>query len=451
MPTESELKAKLKLLGDELDKRAEKFRTLESYRSGERPVPEAVKNAKATASYRRFMSLAPTNYAQLIIRAASSRMEIGGVKCGNEELEARAWDLWQNNRMDAEFRRATDSLLTHGRVFAIVRPGPDGPEIILENAATVVVEYAEGSRYRRTCALRRWADDDGFDYSTLYYPDATFQFRSSRKRDEFTADRGREWDLVDGAPLDNPFGVVPAIEISTNGGLAQGRFGAAFGDYEGAVGQLERIDTLEFLRLIIAFTASFPVRVVIGDKILRDDEGKQIAPFELGVDVVAQLENPGAKLQEFAAADLKSFGEAIDHDIEALAGVTQTPAYYLRSVPIQNVNADAIRASDMPLNARVEDHKPFIAEGVEEVLRVALLMDGKILPQSASMKWVSRESRSISEKADAATKLKDILPWQAIAADVLDYTQEEVRQIEQMRASDVFTSLLSEPDAVPVD
>lgn len=457
MPTEDELKAKLDSLGAELDKRRERFEELEAYRSGEVPVPDAVVRANATTAYRKLMTVAPTNYAQLVIRAASSKLEVAGVKSGDESLDSAAWSVWQENRMDAEFRRATDSILTHGRCFAIVRPGEPEPEIVLEDARTVIVEYEEGSRYRRSCALRRWEDDQGFAHSTLYFPDKTYRFSSSRSLKQRQAakihseqpDQAITWELRE--TLDNPFGVVPVAEVATNGGLVPGRFGSARGDYEGALSLLDRINTLEFLRLVIAFTASFPVRAVIGDKILRDDDGNALPPLKLGADVIAQFEDPNVKLAEFKAADLKSFGDAIDHDIDMLAGVTQTPAYYLRSVPIQNVSADTIRASNIPLDARVADHQPFLSEGLEEILRLGLLMKGQALPQSASIQWLNRESYSLSERADAATKLKDILPWQVIASRVLDMNQEEISRVEQLRASDVLTGLLTEPDAVPAD
>ena len=450
MPTEDELKAKLDLLSGELDARAERFRTLESHRSGDAPVPEAVTRGNATTAYRQLMKVAPTNYAQLIVRAASSKMEVSGVKSGNEDLDRAAWGIWQANRMDSEFRRATDSILTHGRAFAIVRPGEPEPEIILEDAQTVIVEYEEGSNYRRSCALRRWEDDDGYTYGTLYYPDATYRLRTSGPANgpQHSEDRpAPAWEFIE--ELENPYGVVPAVEISTNGGLSGGRFGSARGDFEAALPLLDRINTLEFLRLVIAFTASFPVRAVIGDKILYDDKGKPKAPLQLGADVIAQFENPAVKLEEFKAADLKSFGDAIDHDSDAVAGVTQTPAYYLRSVPLQNVAESTIRASNIPLDARVSDHQAFIGEDVEEVLRVALRMKGEDLPQSASILWMNRESYSLSERADAATKLKDILPWQVIAANVLDMSQDEIRQVELLRATDAFTSLLTEPEPEP--
>lgn len=456
MPTEAELKDKLKLLGAELDVRAEKAQKLDEYREENGgAIPPAVKHAKVTKAYRLLMSLSSTNYAKVIVKAAAAKMKVGGIKCGDRELEEAAWKVWQDNRMDAEFRRATDSVLAHGRAFAIVRPRGDGesPEIILEDSSTVIVEYVEGSRYDRVCALRRWVDDDKILHGTLYYPDGTYRLKTNRKVESASDYETLEtvnW-RIDGEPLPNPHGVVPAVEIATNGGLKPGRFGSAEGDYETELGLLDRINTLEFLRLVIAFTASFPVRVVIGDKILKDDDGKPIAPFELGADIIAQLEDPQAKLDEFKAADLNAFDKSVDRDVETLAGVTGTPFDHFKSVPVQNVNAEALRASRDRLDSRVSDHLPFVGEGAEEFLRVALLMQGKELPQSATLQWINRESYSLSERADAATKLKDILPWQIIARKVLDMSQDELQEIELLRASDSLTQLLPAADGEPAN
>jgi hypothetical protein len=258
---------------------------------------------------------------------------------------------------------------------------------------------------------------------------------------------GQDWEIA------NPGGdVPPVIEISTNCELDDSCYGTASGDFESCIGLLDRINVLEFLRLVIAFTSGFPIRAVIGEKILRDDKDVPLAPFKLAADVIAQFEDPKVSIQEIQAADLKSFGEAIDHDVETLAGITQTPAYYLRSIPIQNVSADAIRASDSPLNARVDDHKPELGEGWEEVMRVSALMlpEPVIVPADAEVRWVNRENRSLSERADAATKLSAIMPWQALAEICFDATQDQIARWEAMRAADSLNGLLNAPPpAVP--
>lgn len=432
-----------------LDRRAKQFRRLELYTTGECPLPPAITKANVTKAYRMLMQFAQTNYGRLIVKSATSRLQVGGIRTGNEELDGALWDIWQANRLDAESRRAHDTALTHGRAFAIIWPDRDeNPQVTFEDPSTCLVEYREGSRYDRVSAIRRWVDaDTEIPHVTLYTPDAIYKFKGPGKG---RGEPGTKWErrVPDGEPwpLPNAFGVVPAVELAVNRKLRSGdRYGSSYGDFESVVGLLDRINVLEFLRLVIAFSAGFPIRAVIGDKILYDDNGDPIAPYKLAADVIAQFEDPNTKLQEIPAADIKNFGDAIDHDVETLAGITQTPSYYLRSVPIQNVSADAIIASDSPLNARIEDHKPDLSEGHEEILRVAAVMTSiGDVPAGAQVHWVNKEARSIAAKADAASKLANVMPWQFIAEEIFQLDQDTIARYETQRASEQL--LVAPPD-----
>lgn len=432
--------------GAVLDQRTRRFQIIDRYVEGPCPLPLAIIQAKVTKAYRMLMGMAETPYGRRVIKAAAGRMEVGGIRSTDPAADKAVWDAWQANRMDAESRRSQETMLAHGRVFAVVwTDDDDGASIQMESPDSVVVEYEEGSRYERVSAMRRWVDDDGGTYATLYTPDFIYKFTATTKPGAVG------WDAreVDGEPwpLPNPTGVVPVVEIATGRRLKPGAYGDAVSDLDGAVGILDRINVLEFLRLVIAFTSGFPIRAVIGEKILYDDNNKPIAPFELAADVIAQLENPNVKITEIAAADLKAFGDAIDHDVQALAGITATPSYYMQSVPIQNVSADAIRASDGPLNSRVAEHKAGAGEGWEEVLRVAGLMlpQPVALPNGAAVVWRNLESRSLAERADAAVKLNGILPRQAIWELVFDMTPDEIARYEAMGMSDALTNMLNTP------
>ena len=448
--------ALLKEMSTELQKRASKYRVIQAYRSGESPIPQSIARAEVTNAYRMLMAFSQTNYGRLIIKAAKSRLEIGGIRTGDQAIGDQCWKIWQANHMDALSARAHDAVLTHGRAFAIIWPSEneDGiPTITIENSATVIVKYADGQPYVRVAALRQWTDDS-FPYATLYMPDGIYRYVGQKDASGGPDTNWLPREMPDGEEwvLPNPAGdVLPVIEISTNCELDDSCYGAASGDFESCIGLLDRINVLEFLRLVIAFTSGFPIRAVIGDKILRDDKGNPIAPFKLAADVIAQLENPSAKIEQIEATDLKSFGEAIDHDVETLAGITQTPAYYKRSIPIQNDSADAIRASDSPLNARVDDHKPELGEGWEEVNRVSALMlpNPVSVPADAEIRWVNRENRSLSERADAATKLSAIMPWQALAEICFEATQDQIARWEAMRASDSLNTLLAAQSPSP--
>lgn len=440
--TEQEAVDKAAELCKELDKRAKAFDKLELYVTGECPLPPAISTARVTKAYRMLMAYAQTNYGRLIVKTATSRLQVGGIRTGDEELDRVLWQVWQKNRMDGESKRGHDVALTHGRAFGIVWPREDRlePEITLEDPSSVIVEYREGSRYERSAALRRWVDKDGVPHCTLYTADALYKFSAPKNGFRTVSTGWKPRDVPNEAwPLSHDFGVVPVVELAVNRKLKSGdTFGIAAGDFEATIGLLDRINILEFLRLVIAFSAGFPIRAVIGDKILRDDNNEPIAPYELAADVIAQFEDPNTKLTEIPAADVKGFGDAIDHDVETLAGITQTPSYYMRSVPIQNVSADAIIASDAPLNARVEDHKPDLSEGHEELFRVAGLMlpEPIEVPAGAEVFWVNREARSLAARADAAQKLKDVMPWQFIASDVFQLGQTEIARLEAMKSAE---------------
>lgn len=438
---DTELIAEVEELVYELDKRGKGFRRLEKFK-GECPVPTVIRRARATNAYRMLMEFAQTNYGRLIIRAATSRMRVGGIRTGNEEWDKALWAVWHANHLDSDSRLGHDVALTHGRVFAIVWPNKDAPpSITLESPDTCIVKYRDGSRHDRVAGLRRWKDKDG-THATLYRADGVYKFTSN--------DSGK-WERRIGAedegqwPLPVPEKAVRVVEIATNRELKDTPFGHAHGDFEGNTGLIERIMVLDFLRLVIAFTSGFPIRAVIGDELeyKKDADGNDvivdgrrvtIAPFELAADVIAQFENPEVRIEQLQAGDLKGFGDAIDRDIEQLAGLTQTPSYFLRQVPIQNVSADAIRASDAALNGRVEEHQPNVADGWREVLTLAGRQLSKeiVVPTTAEVIWVDRQSRSLSERADAFTKLATGLPWEANAEFTLDADQETIARWQEM-------------------
>ncbi len=109
---------------------------------------------------------------------------------------------------------------------------------------------------------------------------------------------------------------------------------------------------------------------------------------------------------------------------------------------MSNLSADAIRASEGGLHAKVTGHQASLGEGWEEVLRLA----GRMLPEPvdlsprASLQWADRESRSLAERADAAAKLATILPQQAIIEKVLGVSSDEAAQFA---AQGAFKDLLT--------
>jgi hypothetical protein len=448
VPSETDLRATLASLGGVLAVRASNERRLDRYYEGNCPLPEAIVRARVTKAYRMLMGMSEAPWGSLVVNSVQNRLEVTGINSGDKATDDALWGVWQDNGMDAESKLAHNAALVSGRAFALVWPDEvtQQPEITLDNSSQMVIRYREGSRRKREAAMRFWTDeDDKRPYANLYLPDGIYKFIGPKNS---TGMQGIQWSRRDVAdevwPVENPFGVVTAVEIPVNRRLKPGAYGYARGEYEHCVSLIDRINLLTFLGLIVAFWQGFPVRGLIGDKIIRDDDGKPIAPFELAADQVVQLENPDAKFAEFTAADRKAL--SVYAELDQLATITATPRHYFPlEQGMSNLSADAIRASEGSMVAKVPDHKASIGEGWEETMRVSgKMLDQPVeLSQRAELQWTDHETRSLAERADAAVKLKDVLPQSAIIEYVLNATASQMSRWRTERAGDVMSTLLA--------
>mgnify|MGYP007083434521 FL=1 len=435
------MQRQLKTLGAELDRRRSLSASLAGYDEGGSAIPAAVIRARLTNAYRLLMGMANAPWGSLVVDSVLDRLEVSGIRTGDKALDDAAWSMWQDNGFDSESKLAHRAALLDGRAFALIWPDGDSesPVISVDDMTQMVVSYAEGSRRIRTAAMRRWVDDDDQTHATLYRPDGIFKFQAGS-----TAAGGEtKWEAREVAgetwPLENPYKVVPVVEYAVNRKLKPGQFPFARGEFEHCTGLLDRINLLTFLGLVVALWQGFPLRGVIGESIkydaVTDDDGNvaQVpqAPFDAQADHLFQLENPEAKLAEYKAADRANL--AVYPELDQLAVITKTPRHYFPLAQgMTNISADAIRASEGGLHAKVASHKSSLGESHEEMLRVAGLMrkNEVVIPSSAETQWKDSESRSLAERADAASKLKDILPPAALMEMVLNATPSQIARWE---------------------
>lgn len=450
MAIATELSEQLDVLNAELDDRTRRHRRVESYfetSESATPIPAVVRSARMTNAYNTLMSMAETPWGKVIVNSKLDRLEVTGIQSEDESTDEAVWGWWQEEAMDLESKLAHSSSLLDGRSHALIWPRMSGPRdgipmISLDDVTQMVVRYEEGSRRERSSALRRWTDGE-WVYCTLYTADAIYKFRRPKNHREWVRrePRGEGW------PLRNPYGVVPVVELAVNRRLKPGSFAHARGEFEDVTGLMDRINLLTFLGLVVAIWMGFPLRGVIGDRILRDDENNPLPPFESRPDSVVQFENPEAKLVEFKAADRSNL--SVFAELTELAASTSTPRHYLpMEGGISNVSEPTIRAFEGGMHATVNaSHKPSLGEGWEEVMRLGgmMLPDSVELSPRASTIWADHESRSLGERADAAVKLAQAgMPWQAVAEYALNLSQDAITRFEAMQSSGALGALLLE-------
>lgn len=451
MADQAELTGMLKSIGDQLLRRAAIEHRLDRYVEGDAPLPDVIIRAKITRAYMLLMGMAHAPWGGLVVDSVQNRLEVTGIESpddeGGSDTDDALWGIWQENQLDAESKLAHKTALIAGRAFALVWPDKTGaPKINLDGPGQMIVKYEEGSRRDRVAAMRYWLDaDDQKPYANLYLKDGIYKFIGPQHA---SGPNGIEWqrrDVPDEPwPVPNPFGVVPVVEFPVNRRLRPGSFAYARGEFEHCTSLIDRIHLLTFLGLVVAFWAGFPLRAIIGDRILRDDDNNPLPPFEVAADQIVQLENPDAKLASFAAAERS--GLSIYDELGQLASLTSTPrTVFPDAGGISNISADTIRGLEGGLVAKIPGHKASLGEGWEETLRLAGLMspDPVVLSTRAELQWTDHETRSLAERADAASKLATILPQAALLEYVLNLTGDQIARYKAEQAGDVMGQLLT--------
>lgn len=459
--------AHVKRLCPLLDAQAAHVAHLERYYRGDHPIPKAVTQNRATESYKQLMSMAQSNWPQLIVDSVEERLEVQSFTFSDEATSKLAGEIWQKNSLDADAGLAHQAALIGGRSYAIV--WGDDPEIVLDHGSCVYVEYADGSQRDVVRALRRWKDA-GQDrwMATLYTADGIYKFQQSTKGGD-SADSSK-WDLrsVSGEewPLVNDTGRPPVFEIAVNRSLTMDRAKRARGEYEAAVAMVDRLNYTMFSMLAAMTWSGFPLRVLTGEPIdwkpQLDSDGNPVLdpagnpvmkpekPFDIAQDRIAQLENPDARVHQFQEATLSNYISTIEMQVKHLAAVTKTPAHYLLGEMV-NLSADAIRAAEAGLISKVRRHQRSLGEAWEEIMRYALQLAGADSDdESAEVQWKDPESRSLAERADAAVKLAGVLPWSANAEYSLGATKRQLEDWMAMRAHEQLLASIT-PPAEPSD
>jgi Phage portal protein, SPP1 Gp6-like len=334
--------------------------------------------------------------ADLIVRAASERLQVDGFDSGDRSLDEAAWNAWVASGLDSLFEAAMRQAMVTGQSYLAADPnggGPGVPTLHVEDAFTTYVEVNPATR-EREYALRLWQGEDGHAVALLYTGDEVQSFRSERKVSAETSDIklraiGRE---------PNPLGVVPFVPI-VNSPDARDRCGRS-----DLLPVIPLIDVAHYYAgnmLVTAEFSAFPQRVLTGVEIPRDPETNEPLPAQQIATAQSRLwtfEAADARVTSLPTADLSGYLRAIEQQVRLIAAVTRTPAHYLMSQFI-NVSAEALVASEAGFIGKLEAKAASYSKGVREAMQIALQTDAQINPT-----WRPFERFSPSIVADAASK-----------------------------------------------
>ncbi len=440
-----------------LDARRWRLDRLEAYYRGQCDLPESAEGAED--AYCRFQAKARVNFGELVVEATRERMSPVGFRTGSEgdgDSDAEAWAIWQANSMDSAAALVHRASLTMGDAYVIVG-GPDPetgfPVITAEDPRQVITAHDPVRRSKVIAALKVFHDEfEGVDRAFLFLPGLVYQATKASRNtlglgSAGILSHGWNWLIADdeGRPIPEelPFPIVPVVRFPNR----QDLFGNTFGEFEGAMDTLDRLNHLHLQLLVIATIQAFRQRAISGLKV-QDDQGRPITnPDGTPVDY-DKLFRPGpaalwalpegAVMWESGQVDLGGILQAIRHDVQDLAASTRTPLFYL-TPDAANGSAEGAALASASLVFKVNDRITQASEPWELVIYLGLLFRGRrdIARQDMEILWAPPERFSLAERYDAASKAQAAgVPWRSVMADVLQFSPQQIDRMELERGAD---------------
>lgn len=389
---------------DKFEQAQSTFKASKSYYDGE-PRPESV---GLPVPQRQRDQRVNVGYGRLYVDAIAERQEIQGFRLGGaDQADDELWDWYQANNLDIESTLGHVDAYVYGRSYITLsepdteldpQADPKVPVIRVE-PPTALYAVIDPRTRKVSKAIRAVQNEDASEIiaATLYLIDKTIVW--FKEEGEWAAPKTYPHDL----------GVVPVIPIPNRTRLSD-----LYGSSQITPEVRSLTDTaaqiLQNMRST-ANTMAIPQRLLFGVKPeelgIDPDTGQRL--FDAYIANIIAFEDHEAKAQQFNAAELRNFTDALQEIAKQVASATGLPPQYLSSQSDNPASAEAMRASESRLVTTVERKNKIFGGAWEEAMRIAyqLMKGGTIPPQYLRMEtiWRDPSTPTYAAKADAATKL----------------------------------------------
>jgi hypothetical protein len=403
--------------------------------------------------------LAHVGYPRLYVDSITERQEVEGFRTGGaSEADTELWDWWQANNLDIEATLGHAEALIYGRSYiTVAAPDPKLDLYVDPNVPLIRVEpptslFAQIDPRTKdvTQAIRAVYSDDGSEVisSTLYLPDQTVQWIKENGA----------WKIL--SRIAHGMMLVPVIPLSNRTKLSD-----LYGTSEITPELRSVTDAAARILMDMQGTAeimAIPQRMLFGvkpeDLGINPDTGEKL--YDAYMARILGFEDPDAKAQQFSAAELRNFVDALDALDRKAAAYTGLPPQYLSTSSQNPASAEAIKSSESRLVKKCERKNKIFGGAWEQAMRVASLAmrGGEIPPEMYRLETVWRDpsTPTYAAKADAATKLyangMGLIPKERARID-MGYTITEREEMTQWDSEEnpmgQLASMYGRPRVVP--
>jgi hypothetical protein len=430
------------------------FGKITRYIGGDHDLPYMPNGAKE--EFRSLARKSVTNWLPLIVDTYAKSLFVDGYRPARSAENARPWEYWQANGMDARQTVAIRGALAYGTSYVLVLPGEETPLIRPLNPTKTLALYDDDDDDWPAIAIQRVGKERGNPKVMLYrvYDEGgVYTVRSEHGSGNVKVAFEEEHGL----------GVVPMIRFRER--LEE--------DVTGIVAPLittqDRVNEIVFTTSIALQYASFRQRWATGMAIPLDEReeidgktnpnfGKPIEAFEAAVNRLWLTDNPEARFGDFAQTEVHGHLSAYQGAVKTLAAQAQTSPLVLLG-DLANLSAEALAAIESTTQRKIGEYETIFGEAWEQTLRLAAAAAGDFEAASdaeAQVRWRDTEARSLAATVDALGKMVTMLglPAEAAWERIPGTTDQDVQRWKAMRSEgDVFGALMNDfsRQAAPVE
>lgn len=407
-----------------LDEPLARYTHLDRYYDGKQPLAFLAPEAKIALG-NRFTTMV-SNIPRLAVTAIAERLRITGF-LGDPEL----WTDWIRNDLDQLSGLAHREALLLGDSYVMVWADQLGrPKVTVESAKQVTIVTDPGSR-ETVAGLKRWETTNTTE-AVLYERDQITRLRSNQTG----ATTGGFYVVEE---IVNPLGVVPIVAIRNSDRILDDRGASEITDLMPLVDGLNKVLTD---MLVTSEYVGRPRRWATGIELIEEtitgasgDTTVAVNPIPEGNRAMIS-ESPDAKFGQLPSADLQGYEAAVRVLLGQVMAVSTLPAHYIGQLTQQPTSADALRAAEASLTARAEARQSTFGRAWEQVGKLMVAVRDGLDPAEVDVRvqWADASTRSVSQEADAVTKLFQVglLP-DTYALQRLGYSEDEIAEIRAAR------------------
>lgn len=371
------------------------LRKLDAYYCGEQPLKYMAPALEAEFGGR--ITQLVINWPEMIADAYENRLDITGFRLadGDGEADEDARAVWVDNDMDEQAPLAHLETVALGRSYAIVGTDEDDRPLITVEHPTQCITEADPRTRRQTSGLKRWKNEDGVHWGTLYLPNETRYFY-----------RARHWVEDTGLRDVHNLGQLP-VEVLRNRGRMMHDLGRS--EFVSILPVADAANKIATDMMISAEFHGMPRRWVWGmsEKDFQDEDGNTLNSWQ---QIAGRLWSTDKHPDDVAAgqfpeSDLQVFHGTIRVLAQICAQLAALPPHYMSFTTDNPASADAIRSSEAQLVKRVERKQVSLGAAWRRVMGLALRIGGGMAesPRLETI-WRDASTPTVAQVADASVK-----------------------------------------------